>query len=392
MKILQLNKYITLNGGSETVMKNINDAFSKEGHDIQCLGFMKNEQPCIEGSISLGGDKKTIGGFFYDKKLITKITNFINEHSYDYVFTHNVYHDFPHAQLASAIKNHTRAKLVGFLHDFKAVCPSYLLFSSGKNCESCCGGKYYYCILKNCKSSLPSSALVMFDSYWNIAIKKAYNYYDLLISPSIFLKNKLIEMGFKKEISVLYNPVDFNVNINATSLSERKRQILYIGRLSQEKGINLFLDAATLNLDVDFVLAGSGPLFKKIKSDSMHSSNIHILGFTERNKISNLMKESAFLVIPSLWYENNPMVVLEAMASGLAVIGSEIGGIPELLSDGRGILFNPLDDTSLELAIDKALKMNDDEYHIMISKAQDFIGHILMDKYYLHLKGLINNI
>src|SRR6185369_13271990 len=98
---------------------------------------------------------------------------------------------------------------------------------------------------------------------------------------------------------------------------------------------------------------------------------------------------SDFLILPSIWYENNPMIIIEAMTYGLVVIGSDIGGIPELLNEGRGFLFDPLKPDSLDGQIQKSESISISEYDEISARAKSFAQNLSSENYYLELCRLI---
>ena len=133
--------------------------------------------------------------------------------------------------------------------------------------------------------------------------------------------------------------------------SQGTLRLLLLCRLTVEKGVRVVLDAMRRlppSLDVELVIAGRGPLEDTARQAAAEDSRIRFLGFVQGEQKHALLTEADYLLIPSLWYENAPVAVVEAAAYGLGLIGSRIGGIPELVEHGTtGFLFTPGDAAGL---------------------------------------------
>ena len=138
--------------------------------------------------------------------------------------------------------------------------------------------------------------------------------------------------------------------------------VLYFGRLSEEKGIDTFIDAAAMNPHVPHWIVGTGPEEQALKAqaDENGVDNIRFLGFQSGDKLQQLVSEALAIVVPSRWYENSPLTVMEGFAHGRPIIGANIGGIPELIeTEVDGLLFQPGDASDLAQQI-AALTTNPD--------------------------------
>lgn len=339
LRIFQLNKYVTLNGGSETVADIVARVGNACGHEVLTIGYEKpGQQPLFE-SDSLGPDRMTVPGMFRNPKLVARVKTWIREFRPDAILHHNIYHHFPMAQLVDSIDKEFQVRQSIILHDHKPVCPVYTGFRAGKPCHACSGGglRYLNALRHRCKDgSLVKTALLSADSVWNSSVGGVYSRFHRVISPSRFLAGNVAGIGKGRSIEVLTNPCP-----PARLGSERRDGILYASRLSQEKGLDVVLDAARRNPGVRFLVAGDGPEQGKLDAAVREVPNVEPLGRLPRDRIVDLMGQVRYLMIPSLGMENNPMIILEAFARGTPVLGSNRGGIPELLEDGRGFLFDP---------------------------------------------------
>lgn len=386
MNILQLNKYITLNGGSETVMKNLSELLIDEGHNVINTGFSKKGQPYVADKvIDLGIENLKIKDFYTNSYITKKIIGLIKENNIDTLICHNIYHHFPILELLKGIRKRTKAKVVLYLHDYKVACPVCTHLRERRVCEKCKEKKFFNASKYSCKEgSFIKSTLLALESYFNNKIFDAYRYVDLFISPSLFMKNKVREMGFKHDISVLHNPVICSEAVNDSSLQHNT--IFYAGRLSEEKGIEKLLKLVKKLPDIQFTFAGGGPLTDKVKELEKEVPNLKYVGFLSQEQLQSFMNQSSYLLIPSVWYENNPMIVLESMGRGLPVIGSTYGGIPELLEENRGII---IDVDNLEKATENIeIAMKNDLYDNMKQDAKEFVINCNYANYYNKLSNI----
>ncbi|MCK4322721.1 glycosyltransferase family 4 protein [candidate division WOR-3 bacterium] len=228
------------------------------------------------------------------------------------------------------------------LSDYFLLCPNSTFYSKNRVCEECKGKRFYNVIIKKCrKNSYAACVMVMFEEYIHrlIGLLKLVDYF---IAPSNFLRNKMIEYGFPP-YKVIHIPT-FIETKNIKVSSEADNYFLYSGRLSYEKGLKTLIKSMSLNTSSKLLLAGDGPLRPELEkaAKKIASNKIKFLGHVGREKMEEFIAGASFVVLPSEWYENLPNSILEAFASGKPVVGSRIGGIPELVRDGEtGLLFEP---------------------------------------------------
>jgi glycosyltransferase involved in cell wall biosynthesis len=391
MKIIQLNSYITLNGGSETVMSNISTLLEENGHSVLNIGYQsRKEKRVMPNACSLGPEKYSLPTFFHERKTVDFIVDKINSTGSALVICHNVYHKYPMADLLKAIKSQTSSKLALLFHDYKAVCPRCNLYNGNRICTDCSQGKFINVVKYRCRNkSLLQSSVLAVDSYYNNSYRDAYSYPDFFITPSHFMSEQLRKMGFDRSINVIHNPIDIKQFRHSKKLKEFSKTVLYAGRFSKDKGIELFLKAASNLKNIRFLIAGVGDLIELVEQADRELENVEYLGSLNKEQLLATFDRSDFLILPSIWYENNPMIIIEAMSYGLVVIGSDIGGIPELIKDGRGFLFDPLKPASLDSQIQDSLSISKMEYEEISMQARLFAQNLSSDHYYRELCRLI---
>ena len=214
--------------------------------------------------------------------------------------------------------------------------------------------------------------------FWNK--KGTYKYIDTIICPSNFLKDKMdTNPLFKDKTIALHNFVD-KVDWEET---EKKDYVLYFGRFSEEKGIKTLLDVCKSLPSIPFIFAGTGPLEDEINS----VSNIKNIGFKKGKELETLIREARFSIYPSEWYENCPFSVMESQMYGTPVLGSDIGGIPELIDVNKtGELFKIKDKSELK---EKILELwNDKDLAETYSKNCKDIHFDSIEEYYKKLLPL----
>jgi glycosyltransferase involved in cell wall biosynthesis len=224
------------------------------------------------------------------------------------------------------------------VHNHNLTCPTWYHLYKGRVCEDCVGGHEYQCVLKNCRNNILESTAYALRSGVARRFRLFHDNVSLFIALTPFAKAKLILAGFREnQIVIVPNPA--SVNETAANSSEGK-YVAFAGRLSPEKGLDTILAAAAQMPDVPFKVAGDGPILWELKARAPR--NVEFLGKLGSDELPKFYEGARLLVVPSVWFEQFPMVVLEAMARGLPVIASRIGGLPGIIEEGvSGSLFEP---------------------------------------------------
>ena len=228
--------------------------------------------------------------------------------------------------------------VVQTLHNFRLLCPGATFFRDGHVCEDCTRHTLPApAVVHGCyRGSRPASAAVVAMLAVHRAAGTWHRAVDLFIAPSNFVRQKFIENGFPEDrITVKSNPM---ISDPGAGLGDGN-YALFVGRLSEEKGIRTLAAAWQRLADIPLMVAGDGPL-----AGIDWPAGVKVIGARPRQEIVSLMKSARVLVFPSVWYEGQPMTILESFACGLPVIGSQLGSIREMIEHGRtGLLFRPGD-------------------------------------------------
>ncbi len=383
MKILQINKFHYLKGGSERYYFGLSEELEKQGHEVIFFSMLdlKNKESKYQKYFIKNVDLHkfsfiNIIKFFYNYEAVRNLKKLLKQEKPDIAHLHNIAHQFSPI-IINVLKKH-KIPVVQTLHDYKLICPNSKLYSQNKICEKCNGGKYYQCFLNKCMhNSRSKSFLGMLEAYLHQSILKTYQKIDLFLSPSQFMKDTCERFGVNEQkVKTIYNFIPENfINFNNSNINEKNQDpyLLYFGRISEEKGIDVLLDALLLtNSKINLKIAGEGPDLEKLKTKIKNnnlSKRVEILGYKSGEELKNLILNSKAVVMPSLWHENMPFSLIETLALKRPVIISRVGGMPELIKEGfNGLSFKPGNIPELAQKIDLLPKMNFD-----LSKQNDLL-------------------
>ena len=366
-KVLLVNKFYYNRGGDCTAMSNTEQLLKDKGHEVAVFS-MKHPQNIpsewdryfpdeIDFSTrNLFEKMRFVSRLFSPKDVACKFDRLLNDFQPDVVHLHNI-HSYL-SPVVAKIAHQKGIRVVWTLHDYKLICPSYNCLCKGVVCERCFINKSNVLLNKCIKNSYLASLLGWLEAiYWNK--KKLTKITDCFISPSQFLKTKMLEAGFSAyQIEVIPNFITQKVDLP----SSKKDYYCYVGRISIEKGIDTLLKAA-VQLPYKLKIIGDGPLLNTYRS-LFAQENIEFLGYQPSEKVYEIVQEARLVVIPSVWYENNPYSVIEALCMGVPVLGARIGGIPELIEEGdNGFLFTPQNLSELKEKIEHCFDYFHDKYN-----------------------------
>jgi glycosyltransferase involved in cell wall biosynthesis len=357
VKILIIhNKYKYSGGEREAVRAQIN-LLNKKGHSV--ILFTKDNREIQDFSIL---EKiKLFPDAIYSRDVYRQVKHLVLRENIDVAHVHNV---FP---LISPSVYHALADChiptIQTIHNYRFLCPNGLFFINGKVCELCKFGNTTHAVRQKCfRDSYILSGLYALG----VGLHRNFNTFQKInhfITLTDFSRQKLIESGLtpEKNISVLGHFLERIPGTDEISY-ERQNYVLYLGRLSEEKGINILIDAFKDIKDIDLIIAGIGPLDEDLrrKVSKNNSSNIKFVGFVNSSKKNELLKEAKSTIVPSICYENFGIVVLESLSYQTPVIASRIGGLPHLIDDGEtGLLYSPEDPLDFREKLDYLLNNPD---------------------------------
>ena len=382
MKILQINNFHYRRGGSEAVYFNTAELLKKYGHEVIFFSSkMPDNLPCEQSKYFVSNINdiprwKGLHNYFHNREAKAKLEALILAEKPDIAHAHLFWGNIS-PSIFSVLKKH-KIPLIHTAHDYRMVCPAYTFTDiQGSVCEKCRGQHFYWCAAKRCsKGSALESFVMTAEIYFRNSFYSPVNNLDGVIYVSNFSKQKHLQYNtnFSEVPSlVLYN---FVAQSNRHYLAQNERRyFLYFGRLSHEKGLHTLIEAFRQMPDLPLKIVGTGPEEKDLIDYVCVNkiANIEFMGFKTGDTLKKLVAEAAFVLVPSEWYENNPMTIIEAYSMGVPVIGAKIGGIPEILPDGKtGFLFAPKDAADLKNVVTRASQLNASDYKAMRDNALQF--------------------
>lgn len=357
MKVLLVNKFLYPRGGAETYTFKLGEALEGHNHKVQYFGLdnpkniVGNAAGAYVSDMDFNkGIRKNLAAPFriiYSSEARKKITKVLYDFEPDVVHMNNIqFHLTPSIILAVEKyrkKTGRKVKIVYTAHDYQLICPSHGLFDTDiKVCERCLGGNYTHCLRTKCmKNSRSKSFLAMLDAYyWKYS--KAYSFIDKIICPSHFLKEKLdSQRRFADKTIAIHNFIE----PRKVDEVDKGDYVLEFGHLSRDKGTLTLLEVAKRMPNVRFLFAGYGAAEAEIAK----VPNCEYVGFKTGKELRELIEKALCSVYPSEWYENCPFSVIESQMYGTPVIGSRMGGIPELILEGKtGLMFEAANVDDLE--------------------------------------------
>jgi len=363
MKVLMINKFYYLRGGTERYCLDMTKLLQRKGHKI--IPFSMNhernweseyahyfvEEISFERSAdfrrplaSLRAAMKAI----YSWEARRKLDSLIKDEKPDIAYLHNIHHQIS-LSILPLLKKYG-IPIIWRLHDYSLFCPNSLFYSRGHICEACGGGRYYEIVLRGCRRGSRAASLIAGLAAYLDRWLGLSDLVDLFIAPSHFLKAKMGQHGLNAE-RVIVMPNFIELSAFATTPSNHARgegqkegYLLYFGRLSREKGLRTLIQAVAQVPGSRLKIAGEGPQRQELEALAGRRARgrVTFVGYQRAERLLDILRNAEIVILPSEWYENCPYAILEAFAAGKPVIASDIGGIPELIEDGRdGLLFKP---------------------------------------------------
>lgn len=403
MKILLANKFHYLKGGAERHYFDLGELLEKRGHEVIpfAMADKRNRESRYSqyfvSQVDLSDPKsassmlKTAGRIIYSLEAKKKIIALVEKTQPDIVHLHNIYHQISPSILPVLRKRGIPTVMT--THDFKLMCPVYSFYSQGEVCERCRKHKYYNCVRRRCaKGSISASTVNMVEMYIHWLLRIYKNNIGRFICPSRFIYDKLIEYGYPAEKLVV---LPHFIDCKAVEPVVGGDYILYLGRLSESKGVATLLRAMSQAKKVDLKIAGNGPSEDNLRKLAAEKKmdNVEFLGFLTGGDLQRAIAGASLIVVPSESYETFGLSALEAFAVGKPVIASRLGALPEIVREGEnGYLFKAGNVADLAAKIKKATA-DQAALEQMGEKARRYVAReFTPDKYYSSLLEVYRDI
>lgn len=350
--VLLVHNYYQQAGGEDAVVEREKQMLEHHGHKVLLYTRHNDELNSFAGKINF------FFSFLYSHKSYYEIKEMIIREKIDIVHMHNT---FPLITTSAYRAAHDAGALVvQTLHNFRLICPGALYLRDKKVCEECNRYGFYAAIKHSCyRKSKLQTAMAVFAMLYGRK-KHLYEEVDAYIALTEFNKKK-----FEKEFPACRGKTYVKPNFIDGEYNEQDGNVkstdsfVFIGRLSEEKGIEVLLDAFRRLPNQKLDMIGAGPMEGQIKNYllSNHMENVILLGQMSRNDLMQHLATSKALIVPSIWYEGFPLTMIEAFSCGIPIIGSHLGNIAVVIDDMEdGLLFNPGDAGHLMAQIERLSK------------------------------------
>jgi len=340
--LLSINNYYYRRGGAEFVFFEQNRLMEETGWQVIPFAMQHPDNLDSQWSeyfideIEFGADYSVweklirIPKIIYSFEAQRNLESLINKTKPNICHAHNIYHHIS-PSIFKILKKHNIPTVLT-LHDLKLACPAYKMLTHDGICERCNEGTLLNVVKHKCvKNSAAVSSIAFLETALHRALGSYVNNVNRFIVPSRFYLEKFVEWGFKRD-QFVYIPNFLDIDKYKPNFSVGSK-FLYFGRLGHEKGLTTLVKAAAI-AKVSLVFAGMGPEEKSLQSLANDLNvDIEFLGFLNGDNLYSVIRSSKCVVLPSEWYENAPISLMEAYALGKPVIGANIGGIQELVKD-----------------------------------------------------------
>lgn len=395
MRLLIINDYL-VKGGAEMQSIREKEIFERYGNDVMLLTFDNkyNEGEILHNKskgfynipITENYKNKIYLRYKINKGLLNKINNIIDGFNPDVIHANNL-NIAPLTQYMSL----AGYKVVQTIRDYNFVCPAGTCIYN--NDKVCSGIKHNNCLLKCGVSNLKVNEKFI---RYKMLEKLRKNIVSQFICPS----EKLTEYCNRHEFNTICinNPFDFKkFDKFIKNIDVDNKKYLYYGSISKIKGVYNLIDAFnifSLNKNVELYIIGKIECdINELKRRINNNSKIKLLDQMDYSDIIKFLEEVYAIVVPSLWMENYPNTVLEGLATKTLVLGSNRGGIPDMLDNERGIVFDVLDDSSIVNSLNKSYSLTSDKYNDIVNNAYEYVNiNNSVDTYYKRVRDIFNKL
>lgn len=368
MRILMVHSFHHARGGDTTCCRTLSDQLRAAGHQVIPLAMRHpdNEASTWEGYFPSHLDLHGTTGrraqvraalrMFWSPEAARKTRALCRAARPDVAHIHHIHRHLTPSVLWAL--QEAGIPIVWTVHDYELVCPSGRLFTAGAPCERCRGHRYHQAILRRCKSDRVAPSVAVAAEKWLHHKLKTWELVDRYLCPSQYLADVLVRFGLPAK-RVVHLPNFIEVGALAAGEGEGEGWLV-AGRLSEEKGVHVALEAARRLPGQRLLVCGEGPQGRALRAQARDLPWVHFLGRLSPVELARTLREVRVVVVPSLWPENFPYAVIEAQAAGRPVIASRVGGIPEQITHQQdGILVRPGDVDALAGAVAALLSYPD---------------------------------
>jgi glycosyltransferase involved in cell wall biosynthesis len=352
MRILHVNKFLYRRGGAEGYMLDVAERQRDAGHEVKVFGMDHPDndaehvlgplpshvefEPMPEGTADRA---RLLGRMIWSRESRAALARAVDSWRPDVIHCHNIYHQLSPSVLAVARDRDIPVVLT--MHDYKLACPTYQFLDRGEVCTACVDGGLRQAVKRGCKDGSRAASGAAALEVWLHRRTRAYEPVRRFIAPSAFLADQIARAGvYPDRIRVLDNLTD----VDSTAVqTEPGRGAVFAGRLAYEKGVDTLIRAVG-EVAGDRVadqplldVAGDGPdraALERLAAE-VAPGLVRFHGRLPKDELMALVRRAAVSVVPSRWYENQPLSVLESFSAGVPVLATAMGGLPELVQEAE---------------------------------------------------------
>lgn len=335
MRILFIHNHYKQSGGEDVAVQLEIDILKKYGHTTEVLYFDNAHISSITDKLKTGINS------FYNRTSMKQVREVIDKFKPDIIHVHNIF--FKASPSVLFVAHQRKIPVVMTLHNYRLICANAMLLKDNKPCIECIHKKIPLAGIKNAcyRNSTIDSALTTAVT----SVHKLTNCWTKNVSKYIALTEFAKNLFLNSSINIHEEQITVKPNFvidNGIGPERRDDFFLFVGRLSQEKGLIQLLEAFSQIETQKLIIVGDGPLTDLLTKQYELNSNIFFVGKKKRNEVIDLMKRTKALIFPSLWYEGLPYTIIEALSMGTPVLASNLGAMSQIIIDGyNGLHFEP---------------------------------------------------
>jgi glycosyltransferase involved in cell wall biosynthesis len=326
MRILFAHSFYRIAGGEDRHVRDQVELVSA-AHDVELIAASNADLP---------ETATTAMRMLYSRGKKREIIETIDRFAPEVVHIHNAYPSLGPSVILAA--HDRRIPIVMTVHNMRLRCPNGLMFTQGSLCRRCEAGMYANALVHACFPTKGQASAYAGALWIHRFVMRLEHRISRFIAPSEFMAKRLIEWEIPPErITTIRH---FTHRVGASTTRQVGQYGLFVGRLSSEKGADVLLDALHRAGDPPFRIVGDGPARRDLerRAHGLLLKNTTFMGWRPPAALADLFKRARYVALPSVWEENAPLVALEALAAGCPLIVSDIGGLPELVEGGSGVV------------------------------------------------------
>ena len=366
MRILQIDKFLDCDlpaaGGVGRQVAILTARLRRAGHQVLRFGCVvgkaSGEMPEFVDYTRLPGRAASLRGavrIVHSCSAARKLERFLAANPADVAHVHNLYHHLTPSVLG--VLRRRGVPVVMTVHDYRLMCPVKHFFRLGEACTRCLPHRYWHCVLNNCAGSPFSGAAVAAETLIQRFFRRYVQNVQRVLCPSRFVYRALRRDGFPpNKLAVLPHPVALpGPPADGPGADDR---VLYLGRISPEKGPEMMLHLAGLLRQVQVTILGDGPMLDELRAEAQRRrlANVSLPGHVAHERVGAYLAQAGAVVVPSRCFEVSPLAVLEGMLAGRVVVAPAHGPAAEWIRDGRnGRLFRPGDSPDMTRVVQEVL-------------------------------------